>query len=45
VAENIDTVKQKLDATQARLEAVEEELGDWTPMTAQESQFIDSFKR
>lgn len=43
VADNMDTVKRKLNSTRAQLETVEKELDGWTPKTAQERQFIDSF--
>ncbi|PPQ94932.1 hypothetical protein CVT25_004418, partial [Psilocybe cyanescens] len=44
VADNMDAVKQSLTSTRAQLETVEKELGDWTPKTPQEGQWIDQFK-
>ncbi|PPQ93171.1 hypothetical protein CVT25_002629, partial [Psilocybe cyanescens] len=44
VANNMDTVKRRLTSTRAQLETVEKELGDWTPKTLQEGQWIEQFK-
>ncbi|PPQ94965.1 hypothetical protein CVT25_004210, partial [Psilocybe cyanescens] len=44
VADNMDAVKQGLTSTRAQLETVEKALGDWTPKTPQEGQWIDQFK-
>ncbi|PPQ93508.1 hypothetical protein CVT25_005206, partial [Psilocybe cyanescens] len=44
VADNMDAVKRRLTSTRAQLETVEKELGDWTPKTSQEGQWIDQFK-
>ncbi|KIJ90176.1 hypothetical protein K443DRAFT_15452 [Laccaria amethystina LaAM-08-1] len=43
VADNMDTVKRRLNSTRAQLETVEKELDGWTPKTAQERQCINSF--
>jgi len=43
VADNMDTVKRKLNSMRAQLETVEKELGGWTPKTPKEGQCIDSF--
>ncbi|PPQ86993.1 hypothetical protein CVT25_009413, partial [Psilocybe cyanescens] len=40
----MDAVEQNLTSTRVQLETVEKALGDWTPKTPQDGQWIDQFK-